>query len=196
MGTAMRNAAAMLSTGDDAPTDDAALVQAARHDPTAFGTLYTRYAARMYSYMRTRTPTDDDAADLSAHVFLKAWQAFPHYHERGVPFSAWLFRIAHNVVTDVYRQRRRTVSWEDLPETFHPTTTEDPEAVVLRREAYRRVQAHVAGLDVARRELIMLRFVARLTLREIAFVLGKSESAVHKQLVLTLRTLKEQTDDG
>lgn len=188
--------AAVLTAGDEPLPHDAALVHAARRDPSAFGTLYLRHLGRIYSYMRARVPTAEDADDLSAHVFLKAWQAFPYYRERGVPFTAWLFRIAHNVVTDAYRQRRATVSWDELPEPSHPVDETDPEAVVLRQETYQRLQALVSGLDPARRDLILLRFVARLTLRDIGYVLGKSESAVHKQLVLTLETLKEQTDEG
>jgi RNA polymerase sigma-70 factor (ECF subfamily) len=191
----MDNAVSVSIDFDEHTSDDTQLLQTARADPVAFGKLYKRYIARVYSYMRTRTRNDEDAADLTEHVFLKAWQAFPTYQDRGVPFPAWLFRIAHNVATDAYRRERVTVSWDRVPEALHPVAADDPEALALRQEASVRVRALVAGLEPRARDLIMLRFVAGLTLREIALVIGKSESAVHKQLALTLQILKERSHE-
>jgi RNA polymerase sigma-70 factor (ECF subfamily) len=180
---------------DERICTDKWLRQSAPEDATAFGEFYKQYVARVYSYMRTRISGDEEAADLTAQVFLKAWQALPMYHDRGVPFPAWLFRIARNVATDAYRRERVTVSWDRVPEGLHPTTADDPEAIVLRQEAATRVRALVAGLEPKAREIIMLRFVAGLTLREIALVIDKSEATVHKQIALTLHTLKERSHE-
>src|SRR5688500_13466750 len=76
--------------------DERAVVRAVRHAPAAFGALYDRYYARIWRYLRARLGSDDDAADLTQQVFLQALDALPRYQERGLPFAAWLFRIARN----------------------------------------------------------------------------------------------------
>lgn len=176
-------------------SDEVTLVRIARADPAAFGELYKRYLARIHSYMRSRAHSAEDAADLTEQVFQNALVALPKYQNTGVPFAAWLFRIARNVATDAHRRKRPTTSWDVLPESLHPSDGEDPEVVVLRREATARVREMLAGLEPDKRELLMLRFVADLTLREIASVVGKSESHVHKQLTVTLQSLKERSHE-
>lgn len=172
--------------------DEVALIAAARTEPAAFGELYKRYLGRVYGYLRARTSSDEDAADLAQQVFIRAMDALPRYQPRGVPFAAWLFQIARNAVIDSQRRRRVTVSWELAPEALLPRDEQDPESIALRREAARRVRAILEGLDAEKRELLMLRYVAGLTVRETASVVGKKESAVNKQLTRTLQAIKEQ----
>src|SRR5581483_12168401 len=113
----MHNAMALPLDGAPATTsDESALVLAARHDASAFGTLYLRYLDRVYWYLRARTPSEEDAADLTQQVFLHALAALPRYRQQNVPFAAWLFRIARNVAIDFNRRRRATVTWDALPE--------------------------------------------------------------------------------
>src|SRR4051812_21675624 len=88
----------------EALPDEAGLVAAARRDPAVFTQLYHAYLARVYTYLRVRTPTPADAEDLTQQVFLQAWAALPEYHDRGVPFAAWLFRIARNLAVDSVRR--------------------------------------------------------------------------------------------
>lgn len=176
-------------------SDEAALIRAARTEPEAFGELCNRYSARLYSYLRARSHSDDDAADLTQQVFLKAMDALPRYHDRGAPFGAWLFRIAHNLLTDMHRRHHVTVSWDLLPESLMPAAEDDLEVNVLRAEARTRVRALLGELNADERELILLRFVAGLTFREIAAVVGKSESTVHRQAVRALRTIQERYHD-
>lgn len=175
-----------------AGSDEAALIQAARDDPEAFGELCTRYAPRLYSYFRARTNSDEDAADLTQQVFVKAMAAFPRYRDRGAPFGAWLFRIARNLITDAHRRNHVTVSWDRLPEALHWRSDDDVEASVLHREAYERVRMLLGDLTERERELILLRFVAGLTLREIAATVGKSEAGIHRQIKQTLHTIQER----
>ena len=174
--------------------DEAALVQAARLDPAAFGELHARYKDRVYRYVRARADTDEDAADLTQQVFLQALDALPRYEQRGAPFAAWLFRVARNVATDAHRRRRSHVPWDSVPDASHPAGEPDMEAAVMRREALDRLGTLLAGLDAEGRELVRLRFMAGLTLREMASVLGKSESTVKRGLASTLRALKERYD--
>lgn len=181
-----------LELGGATKGDDKALIQAAQRDPIAFGELYKRYLARVYGYLRARAPTDEDAADLAEQVFLQAFKALPRYQQHGAPFVAWLLRIARNVATDAHRRSRTTVPWEVVPETEHPIDEQSPEAVVVRREQILRVRALLAQLPDDQREVVLLRFAAGLTLREIGLVVGKGESTVHQQLSAALELLKER----
>ncbi len=88
-----------------------------------------RYSDRLYNYLRARTQSDEDAADLAQQVFVKVLNGLPRYRERGLPFGAWLFRIARNVVVDVHRRRKDTVSWDLLPETAQAVQTGEVENV-------------------------------------------------------------------
>jgi RNA polymerase sigma-70 factor (ECF subfamily) len=174
---------------------EADLIQAARDDPQALGELCNRYAARLFSYLRARSAGDDEAADLTQAVFVNAIGAFPRYRDRGLPFGAWLFRIAHNVLADSRRRRKTAVSWEEVPEVLLPVAGDSPEDLVLRTEARRRLHALLGDLPAADRDIILLRFVGHLTFHEIAVVVGSSESTVHRQLRRILQTLAEHYHD-
>jgi RNA polymerase sigma-70 factor (ECF subfamily) len=86
--------------------------QAQLGDQHAFGDLYEIHAPVIYRYLFTHLDNTMDAEDLTGEVFLKAWQSLPKYTDRGVPFLAFLFRIAHNVLVDHYRQNKRKI-WMD-----------------------------------------------------------------------------------
>ncbi len=79
---------------------DAELVELAKHDKDAFGELYERYVRKIYNYIYYRTGSHHDAEDLAARVFFRAMAHIENYTERGVPFQAWLYRIAHNLVAE------------------------------------------------------------------------------------------------
>ena len=181
-----------VEPGSRVESDEAPLIAAAQADPAAFDALYRRYLARVYRYLRAHVGSDDEAADLTQQVFLKALDALPRFRLRGPPFAAWLFQIAHHTVTDAYRRRRPTVAWETLPEALHPLAEQEPEAATLRLEALAHLGALLAQLDAPKRELLALRFAAGLTAPEIAKVVGKSPDAVKKQLSRTIHMLKEQ----
>jgi RNA polymerase sigma-70 factor (ECF subfamily) len=175
--------------------DDAVVVRAAQRDPAAFAPLYSRYHPRVYRYLRLRTASDDEAADLTQQCFVQALAALPGYRERGLPFPAWLFRIARNVAIDTHRKRRVTVDWDLLPEALHGTD-EGPETTVLRHERVARLRDLLGDLDAEKREMLGLRFAAGLSSREIASVVGKSEAAVKKQITRTIQHLREHYGDA
>ena len=97
------------------PEDELELVARAKANPEAFGPLYERYLGRVYNYIYHRTGSVSEAEDLTERVFLQALSHLPSYTYRGLPFSVWLFRIAHNVLANWYRdgKRRQTVSIDD-----------------------------------------------------------------------------------
>jgi RNA polymerase sigma-70 factor (ECF subfamily) len=179
----------------DAPVadewDETAFIRAAQAHPPAFAPLYDHYLPRVYRYVRARVAGADEAADLTQEIFLRALTALPAYRMQGVPFAAWLFRIARNAVTDAHRRRRPTWSIHTLLGWSPPAEEGDPEDAVLHEEALRRLRALVLRLDEAKQELLTLRFADGLTAPEIALVTGRSEAAVKKQLSRTLIRLKE-----
>lgn len=181
-----------VEDGHDMEPDERALVAAARADPQAFAALYSRFALRVYRYIRAHAHSDDEAADLTQQVFLRALDNLPGYRDRGAPFAAWLFQIARNIAIDAARRRRPTIAWDALPEALHPTTESDLEATVLRDEALARLRALVGRLDAEKRELLALRFAGQLSAPEIATVVGKSPDAVKRQLTRIVHALKEQ----
>jgi len=128
-------------------------------------------------------------------VFLRALDALPQYHPDKSPFVAWLLGIARHASIDAHRRRRATVTWDFVPEVLR-TSGSAVEAEILRREERSRLGRLFTALPADKRELLVLRFAAGLTVREIAEVLGKSEAATKKQLFRTLQILKEQYHDN
>jgi len=87
--------------------DDKAWVARAKSDPNAFGQLYELYVDRIYNYVYYRVGNVHDAEDLTSRTFYRALSHLDAYQDRGVPFSAWLYRIAHNLVANWHRDRGR-----------------------------------------------------------------------------------------
>src|SRR5216684_6449544 len=91
------------TTSSTEPNEEQRLVsRATRRDSAAFGVLYESHLDRVYRYIYYRVGSTAEAEDLSEQVFLKAWEAIERYEPRGVPFIAWLYRLAHNLVVDHY----------------------------------------------------------------------------------------------
>ncbi len=172
--------------------DEAVLVEAAKVDGEAFARLYLRYRLPIYRYCRARSRTDEDAADLAQQVFLKAFEAIPRYEDRGLPFSAWLYRLAHNAVIDAARRPNRTLPLEGVSPKTEPHLPNEPESKALEADSLLRFQQLVAPLTEERRHLLTLRFVLEMPTAEIAGILGKRDTAIRSQLKRALASLKEQ----
>jgi RNA polymerase sigma-70 factor, ECF subfamily len=181
-----------IDSEPDEVDDEAALVEAAKANPKAFEPLYQRYKARLYRYLLLRVRREEDAADLTQQVFLKALSALPSYRARGIPFAAWLFRIAHHIASDTYRLKKSAISWNTLSDDEGLIAEVNLEDHILQQERLTHLYQLLDQLDPFKRELLVLRFSAGLSAREIALVVGKSQPAVKKQLTRTLQRLKEQ----
>jgi RNA polymerase sigma-70 factor (ECF subfamily) len=176
--------------------DERRLIEAARTDVAAFAGLYDLYVDAVFGYLRTYSESDEDAVDLTQHVFVRALEALPRYRDHGVPFRAWLFRIARNAATDTYRRRKRTLPWDHVPESLHPFSLSDPESIALHREALNGLRVLVGQLPPEKQELLALRFAGEMTSGEIALVLGRNPAAVQKELVRVMHLLKEHLHDA
>lgn len=188
----LQTASEMTKKAIESPSDESALIRHARDDQDAFGQLYERYSQRIYQYIYYRTGSEADAEDLSAKTFMRAWQHIAAYDDRGVPFSAWLYRIAHNLVANWHRDRsrRKIISLDDL--SRWQVNEDGPEATALLAEDRAALLTALRRLPAERQELLSLKFVEHLSNAEIGAVMGRSEGAIKSLYHRTLLTLREE----
>jgi RNA polymerase sigma-70 factor, ECF subfamily len=165
-------------------------VEAAKRDPSRFAELYEGNFERVYAFVARRTRSREEAEDITAAVFHKALANLPRFQWRGVPFAAWLLKIAANAMNDHSKRlkREREIAPADEPAQMDLRDLED------RARLFRLVGRLPAG----QRSVIVMRFAEQSSMREIARRLGRSEGAV-KQLQLralkSLRAMMDKTDD-
>ena len=164
--------------------DDLAL--AAQNEVAAFEPLYVRHRTAVYRYLRTRTTDEDDAADLTALTFERAFVAISRYRPGGAGVRAWLFGIARNASIDHGRHLQAAP-----PPDRSPDPVVGPETRLVADEDAAELRHRVASLPSDQRDAIVLRFAAGLTAREIGAVLGKTEAASQKLVSRGIAALKE-----
>jgi RNA polymerase sigma-70 factor, ECF subfamily len=169
-----------------------ALIERARVDKDAFGELYKLYVDRIYSYVYYRTSNAAEAEDLTARIFERAMKHIPNYEQQGVPFSAWLYRIAHNLVANWYRDhsRRKMLSLDDVSQWV--VHEDGPEFVTQLIEDKTALLEAIRRLPADRQELLNLKFVEHLTNAEIGDIMGRSEGAIKSLYHRTLLALREE----
>lgn len=179
-------------TVTDLQEDDMVLVARAKSDPAAFGFLYERYVSKIYNYVYYRTGDHHEAEDLTARTFQRAMAHIGRYRERGVPFSAWLYRIAHNLVANWYRDqgRRKVMGLDDV--TLIGQSRERPESVAETNEQRERLLAAIRRLPAERQQLLILKFVERLSNADIGQIMSRSEGAVKSLYHRTLISLRDE----
>jgi RNA polymerase sigma-70 factor (ECF subfamily) len=168
--------------------DERLLVEAAQTDPAKFGDLYEIHFERIYGFIARRIRDRDIAEDLTSDVFHKALANLRSYEFRGVPFAAWLIRIASNVLADQFKRAAREVPGaEDPPK---PDAQPDLEAIEHRARLFRLVNQ----LPHDQRHVIFERFVEQRSIREIAQQLGRTEGAVKQLQLRGLQNLRTQME--
>lgn len=179
---------------ESAEIAEAALVEIARRDPHAFAGLYEQHVDRIYAYIYHRVGNVHDAEDLTARTFYRALDRLDQYEDRGLPFSAWLFRIAHNLVANWHRdrQRRRFLSLDRL--WRHSHDGDSPESQVERQARQAALWAAIERLPEERRNLLLFKFGGQLSNVEIGELLDKSESAVKSLYFRTLASLRKDLE--
>ncbi len=168
----------------------------ARIDRREFELLYRRHHLGVYRFMRARTASDDEAAELTAIVFERALAAIGRCRPRGGGVIAWLFTIARNAAVDAGRSRRRHRSVVDEPGSqTEPLASGQVEDVIVERERLVDLRDRVQRLPVIQLDAVVLRYAGGLTAREIGATLGKSEAATQKLLSRALDVLRESYRD-
>jgi RNA polymerase sigma-70 factor (ECF subfamily) len=174
--------------------DEETLARASAGDRDAFGMLYERYVDRIFNYVYYRTGNVNDAEDLTARVFQRAMNHIVNYTDRGVPFSAWLYRIAHNLVANWHRDRSRR---QEIPISDAPLVArgDAPEVSMVHTEQQEALLRLIRSLPAERQTLLILKFVEHYSNAEIGEIMGRSEGAVKSLYHRTLLALREQIGD-
>ncbi len=175
-----------------ADSEERLLVERAKGDAQAFGVLYERYVDRIYNYVFYRVGDTHEAQDLTARVFYRALAHIDDYRQRGAPFAAWLYRIAHNLVANWHRDksRRRDVRLDDFVTIAEKS--DGPDRLVERDEETRVLLQAVRRLPDERQELLILKFVEGLSNAQIGRLMGRSEGAVKSLYHRTLIALRDE----
>ncbi len=175
--------------------EEEVLARASQGDRDSFGQLYERYVERIFNYVYYRTGNLHDAEDLTARVFQRAMNHIKNYTDRGVPFSAWLYRIAHNLVANWHRDRSRKqeIPLDDLP--ILPTKGDHPEKNLVRSQEQDALLRMIRKLPPERQNLLILKFVENMSNAEIGAIMSRSEGAVKSLYHRTLLALRDQLED-
>lgn len=171
------------------------LARAVQGDSDAFGELYKRYVGRIYNYIYYRTGDPFDAEDLTARVFMRAMHHIRSYRDRGLPFSAWLYRIAHNLVANWYRDnsRRQEISLEKI--ALSHFSADYPENVLVQTQEREILLAVIRCLPPERQQLLIMKFVERFSNAEIGQIMGRTEGAIKSLYRRTLLALRDEVDE-
>jgi len=175
-------------------TDDSVLERAAHGDTEAFSVLYERYVKRIYNYIYYRTGNTFDAEDLTAKVFFRAFGHINTYRNMGVPFSAWLYRISHNLVANWHRDnsRRQEVPLDDHSNFF--PKTDHPEMALEKNQETELLLLVIRKLPAERQQLLILKFVEHLSNAEVAVIMSRSEGAIKSLYHRTLLSLRDEIE--
>jgi RNA polymerase sigma-70 factor (ECF subfamily) len=178
----------MVQALDDKDT----LARASEGSREAFGVLYDRYAERIYNYIYYRTGNKHDAEDLTARVFFRAMRHITNYQDRGVPFSAWLYRIAHNLVANWHRDnsRRQQVSLDDDYQIS--SGVNHPETELIRTEEQTVLLRVISKLPDDRQQLLILKYVEHMSNAEIGQIMERTEGAIKSLYHRTLISLRDE----
>ena len=172
-----------------------ALIQAAQQDRSRFADLYEANFERVYAYVVRRVRDRDEAQDITADVFHLALKSLPRFEWRGIPFAAWLFRIASNEIADRSKRIARRRAQER--EISFETTNDRGEVVAGIDEAERRGRLFglVERLPRDQSRVIVMRFAEQKSIREIATALGRSEGSVKQLQFRGLQNLRVRIGD-
>jgi RNA polymerase sigma-70 factor (ECF subfamily) len=177
--------------------DEVSLIRRAQQrDQVALTQLYEENFDKIYRYIVLKIGDRTEAEDMTQQVFLNALQSISSYKWKGMPFSSWLYRIAHNQVVDYWRKKSKHATVpldESLP---IPAADGDPKHLTERKMEIEEVVVATRKLTKAQQEVISLRFAGELSIAEVAGVMGKSEGAVkalqHSAIVALRKVLSPE----
>jgi RNA polymerase sigma-70 factor (ECF subfamily) len=164
---------------------------AQRGDRESLEALYLLHFDRIYSYLHLSVGNRHDAEDLTTQTFLKMLEAIGRFRWQSAPFSAWLFRIAHNLAMDHFRATRRWQPEEEVPEPDDATES-SAEDEALESIGRRGMLELIENLSHEQKQVLTLKFVFSFSNGEAAAILGKTEGAVKSLQHRALVSLQKQ----
>ena len=175
----------------EAQGEERLLIEAAQHDPARFAELYENNFERVYAYIVRRVGDRAETEDLTAEVFHQALANLNRFEWRGIPFAAWLYRIAANLISDRWQHKRREQT-ADEPEQIEsvPVNSAEFEEVERRATLCRLVET----LPAEQKRVVVLRFVEEKSIKEVAREVRKTEGAVKQLQFRALTTLRARME--
>jgi RNA polymerase sigma-70 factor (ECF subfamily) len=171
-------------------SEESLVRRAQKRDQEAFAQLYEEHFDKIYRYLALRIGNETEAEDMTQQVFLNALQSISSFRWKGIPFSAWLFRIAHNQAVDYLRKKKRTAV--PLDESL-ASNGDSPQRIAEYKLDIEQLLLATNQLTEAQREVVSLRFASGLSIAQVAKVMGRSQGAVkalqHSAIVALRRAL-------
>jgi RNA polymerase sigma-70 factor (ECF subfamily) len=179
------------------PVEDIQLIQQSQQgDTQAFGDLYERYAPRVFRYLYAHLDNRLDAEDLTEEVFLRVWKSLGGYQEQGVPFLAFLFRVARNALIDHYRRSGKNLAETPIEDMQLREPGVGPVEAVTALLEHQQLRAMLEELREDYRTVLVLRFLSELSPEETARAMGRSAGAVRVLQHRALAALRSMMDSG
>ena len=182
---------ALGKEADELNKNDRLLIEAAQKDPARFAELYENNFERVYAYILRRVGDRAETEDLTAEVFHHALSNLKKYEWRGIPFAAWLFRIAANLISDRWQKQKHEQSI-DGPEQVESLPASGKELEKVERQAV--LFRLVDSLPAEQQRVIALRFVEQKSIKEVARAIRKTEGAVKQLQFRALTTLRARME--
>ena len=170
--------------------------QAIRGEASAFGLLYDRYQPQIYRFIYLKVSHREEAEDLTHQVFLKSWQNIGGYKFQGFPFSSWLYRIARNQVIDYYRVKKNNLNLEEISESKIDDSSIGIIAILDDNSDVKKIKEAIKQLSPGHQDVIILRFIEELSLKETASALKKTEIAVKLLQHRAIKNIKKILNDN
>ena len=171
--------------------EESLVERAKQQDQAAFAQLYEEYFDKIYRYVALKIGDKTEAEDMTQQVFLKAIQSISSFKWKGIPFSAWLYRIAHNQVVDYFRKKKKQAA--TLLDESLISSDSNPQLTAEHNLDIEQLLSATKRLTAAQREVISLRFAGGLSIAQVAKIMGKSQGAVkalqHSAIVALRKTL-------
>ena len=180
--------------GDRGPEMRALVERGQQGDRQALEELYLLHFDRIYSYLHVSVGNKHDAEDLTTQTFLKMLESIGRFKWQSAPFSAWLFRIAHNLAMDHFRAGRRWQPEADVPEPS-PDESTAADVAALQSIGRRSMLELIEGLSPEQQQVLTLKFVFNFSNGEVATILGKTEGAIKSLQHRALASLQKQLAD-
>jgi len=162
-------------------------------DPGALAELYLIYFDRIYGYLQVSVGNRHDAEDLTTQTFLRMLESIGRFRWQSAPFSAWLFRIAHNLAVDHFRSGKRWHPQADVPEP-QPDEATSAEVGALESIGRKSMRELIDGLSPEQQQVLTLKFVFNFANADVAVILGKTEGAIKSLQHRALVSLEKQME--
>lgn len=172
--------------------------KAQKGEADAFGILYDQYLPKIYRFVRVKVSQREEAEDLTHQAFLNAWKNIGEYTPQGYTFGSWLYRIARNIITDHYRRSKPgDISLDEslLPMNLHPQDTDSIETIADINIKQQAIFDAVRGLKETEQDVIIMRFIEGMSVKETAETIQKTESATKVIQHRVIKQIREILDE-